>query len=65
MQIILNGRPREVACSHLDQLLAELGYRGTKVATAVNGAFVARQARAGTELRAGDSLEVIAPMQGG
>lgn len=65
MQIILNGTPRDVECSHLDQLLSELGYRETRVATAVNGAFVARQARAGTELRAGDRLEVIAPMQGG
>jgi sulfur carrier protein len=46
-------------------VLEELGYQGAKVATAVNGGFVARGLRAETRLREGDRVEVIAPMQGG
>ena len=65
MRIVLNGKPREVAGRRLDGVLEELGYQGAKVATAVNGRFVARGLRAETRLREGDRVEVIAPMQGG
>ena len=65
MRIVLNGKPREVAGGHLDRVLEELGYQGAAVATAVNGDFVGRTARAATELKDGDKVEVIAPMQGG
>ena len=65
MHIVLNGRPCEVVGARLDRVLEELGYQGAKVATAVNGAFVAKGARRTTALSDGDALEVIAPMQGG
>jgi sulfur carrier protein len=65
MRIVLNGKPCEVAGARLDGVLEELGYQGAKVATAVNGGFVARGLRAETRLREGDRVEVIAPMQGG
>ncbi|MBK0400327.1 sulfur carrier protein ThiS [Limibaculum sp. M0105] len=65
MTIILNGEPREIAARALDAALAELGYGGAHVATAVNGDFVPRGARAGVELNDGDRLEVLAPLQGG
>jgi sulfur carrier protein len=65
MQIVLNGKTRDVARDRLDGVLEELGYQGAKVATAVNGNFVARQARAATRLSDGDRVEVIAPLQGG
>lgn len=65
MQIVLNGKAREVGQARLDALLEELGYRGAKVATAVNGDFVARNARGRLVLKDGDRVEVIAPMQGG
>ncbi|MDT8344819.1 MAG: sulfur carrier protein ThiS [Thermohalobaculum sp.] len=65
MTIILNGEPRAVAAGALDAALAELGYGGAHVATAVNGEFVPRDARAGITLREGDRLEVLAPLQGG
>lgn len=65
MHIVLNGKPCEVSRGRLDAVLEELGYQGAKVATAVNGAFVARRARGETALNEGDTLEVIAPMQGG
>lgn len=65
MNILLNGEPREVESPRLDLILEHLGYGETAVATAVNGLFVARDARPTTELRDGDRLEVLAPMQGG
>jgi sulfur carrier protein len=65
MRIVLNGKPFEVTAGRLDSVLEELGYQGAKVATAVNGTFVARPARGTTHLNDGDALEVIAPMQGG
>jgi sulfur carrier protein len=65
MQIVLNGKTRDVRADRLDRLLEELGYQGAKVATAVNGDFVARPARGDLRLGEGDRIEVIAPMQGG
>jgi sulfur carrier protein len=65
MRIVLNGKSCEVAGARLDRVLEELGYRDAKVATAVNGNYVARKARVQTALAEGDRLEVIAPMQGG
>ncbi len=65
MRIVLNGKPCDVAGGRLDAVLEELGYQGAKVATAVNGDFVARRVRGDTALSDGDVLEVIAPMQGG
>lgn len=65
MRIVLNGKAREVTQERLDALLEELGYTGAKVATAVNGDFIARNIRAATRLKSGDRVEVIAPMQGG
>ena len=65
MNITLNGAAAEVTAKRLDALLDELGYSGKTVATAVNGDFVAREARGGITLTEGDRLEVVAPMQGG
>ncbi|GAB4391124.1 MAG: hypothetical protein Tsb0032_01400 [Kiloniellaceae bacterium] len=65
MRIVLNGKAREVREARLDALLEELGYAGAKVATAVNGDFIARNLRERTRLNDGDRVEVIAPMQGG
>ena len=49
----------------LADLLAEAGFGGLKVATAVNGDFVPERARAATTLADGDRVEVVAPRQGG
>ena len=65
MRIQLNGTEKELAASRLDEALDALGYRGAVIATAVNGRFVPAARRADTQLYAGDSLEVLAPMQGG
>ncbi len=65
MKIIINGRSAEVAATALDRVLIELGYGEARVATAVNGAFVAREMRIKCTLNQGDRLEVVTPRQGG
>jgi len=65
MTLLLNGQPREVAAATLAEALAELGYAGKVVATAINGDFVAARRREAVRLAEGDRLEVLAPMQGG
>lgn len=65
MKIVLNGEPAEIAADRLDTALDELGYTGAVVATALNGDFVPREARAETALTPGDRLEVLAPLKGG
>ena len=65
MIVQLNGERFETGATTLLALLEEAGYGAATVATALNGAFVAREARAETEVQAGDQVEVLAPMQGG
>jgi sulfur carrier protein len=65
MKIIINGKNTEVQATALDQLLVELGYGDSRVATAVNGAFVAQGHRADCTLSEADRLEVVTPRQGG
>lgn len=65
MRIFINGDQREVEPATLALALNALGYGGKKIATAVNGRFVAAPARQGIELQDGDKIEVVAPMQGG
>ena len=65
MTLLLNGAPREIAAKTLAEALAELGYAGRIVATAVNGDFVPARKRAEVILSDGDRIEVVAPMQGG
>ncbi|QDL93828.1 sulfur carrier protein ThiS (plasmid) [Paroceanicella profunda] len=65
MKIFLNGEPREIRASRLDEALTELGYADARVATALDGAFVPAPARPDTRLAPGCALEVLAPMQGG
>jgi len=65
MRIMHNGEAIEVNSKTLEAILDELGYAETVVATAVNGDFVPVTQRADTLLEPGDSIEVLAPMQGG
>ena len=65
MRIMHNGEAIEVNAKTLEAILDELGYAETVVATAVNGDFVPVTQRANTLLEPGDSIEVLAPMQGG
>ncbi|WP_336813598.1 sulfur carrier protein ThiS [Bosea sp. MMO-172] len=65
MTLLLNGAPQEIVARTLAEALAELGYGGRIVATAVNGDFVPARKRAETALNEGDRIEIVAPMQGG
>ena len=65
MKLLVNAQPREVQASDLDTALRELGFDSPAIATALNGAFVPRAARASATLSEGDRLEIVAPMQGG
>ncbi len=65
MQIDLNGQRRTTTARTLAALIAEQGFDAASVATALNGAFVPRGARAETPISEGAKVEVLAPMQGG
>jgi sulfur carrier protein len=63
--IHVNGEASETRARSLADLVAERGFAETAVATALNGEFVARHARAATQLSPGDRVEIVAPRQGG
>lgn len=63
--LTVNGGPVETAAASLADLLLELGYGGQRVATAVNGDFIAERQRQTVSLAAGDRIEVVAARQGG
>jgi sulfur carrier protein len=65
MRIFLNDDAHDIEPGSLADALEFLGLGGRKVATAVNGRFVAAPARPATKLADGDRIEVVAPMQGG
>lgn len=65
MRIFVNGDQHTIDPATLAAALDRLGYGGKKIATAVNGRFVAAAARPELKLADGDKVEVVAPMQGG
>lgn len=65
MKIIVNGEPADTRAGTLADLLSELGLKGAKVATALNGAMVRAVKRETTAISDGDRVEILAPMQGG
>ena len=65
MRVVVNGNEMEVASATIVDLLIEMGYEDMPVATAVNMAVVRKKDRAQTELKDGDRIEILVPMQGG
>jgi sulfur carrier protein len=65
MRVHLNGNDVDVAAATLFDVVAELGYDGAIVATALNKSFVPRTQRSGVALKDGDAIEIIMPMRGG
>ena len=65
MKIQLNGESLDTEHGDLAALVAALGHDADKVATAVDGMFVARQHRMKTPLPTGCSVDIVAPMEGG
>jgi sulfur carrier protein len=65
VQIILNGETFATDAKTLDELCARLGFAEAKIATAMNGSFVAAASRGMTPLAEADEIEIVAPRQGG
>jgi sulfur carrier protein len=69
MYLVLNGQTREFAQlappAHLQDLIAELGLKGDRVAIEHNGNIVPRAEWAGTLLTDGDRLEIVHFVGGG
>ena len=65
MAITVNGAPLELAPGSLAAILEALDYGDAIVATALNGDFGPAAERADTQVRDGDRVEILAPMQGG
>jgi sulfur carrier protein len=65
MRLVVNGQSQEVPAATLAEALQSLDLAEAKVATALNGEFVPRRARAATPVRDGDRIEILAPRQGG
>lgn len=65
MKITLNGEPVETDAPTLAALVENRGPTARVVATALNGNFVPAGARAQQPLAPGDTVEILAPMQGG
>ncbi|MGE0022342.1 MAG: sulfur carrier protein ThiS [Hyphomicrobium sp.] len=63
--ITLNGARLETGAATLADLVVEQGLADSKVATALNGEFVAAGRRAGTRLSHGDRIEIVSARQGG
>ena len=63
--VVVNGSDVETAAATLDELVAERGLSGMRVATARNGDFVPQRARAETALQPGDRIEIVSPRHGG
>lgn len=65
MQILVNGERHTTDANSLEALCKTLGFADAKIATALNGSFVAAAARATTRLSEADEVEIVAPRQGG
>ena len=65
ISITVNGQIVRTRSATLDDLLRERGLETQKVATAVNGDFVPKHARAETRLAPEDRIEVVSARQGG
>jgi sulfur carrier protein len=65
LQILLNGESVATDARNLDELCVKLGFAEARVATAVNGSFVAAAKRGQTPLAPKDEVEIVAPRQGG
>ena len=66
IDIRLDDRPHRVAAgTSLAALVESLGHAPADVASAVNGAFVPRAARAGRVLEGGDAVLLFKPIVGG
>ena len=65
MRIFLNGETTQTQAKTLGELCIALGHGLDKIATARNGDFVPAVQRGKTVIVENDSIEIVAPRQGG
>lgn len=65
-KLFLNGKEENLAdLKTVQDLLDQQGLEANSVAIALNGSFVPRSEYLSVEVKDGDELEVLVPMQGG
>jgi sulfur carrier protein len=65
ISLTVNGEARVTRAQTLADLIAAEDFGETRVATAVNGAFVPVRARGDRQLESGDRIEILSARQGG
>ena len=66
IEVIVNGQRKEVSSEmNVKQIIKELNYTQEGFALALNGTFVAISTYENTIIRDNDSIEILAPVQGG
>ena len=65
MVLTVNGERQEVAATTIPALLRELDYEGAFLVVAINHDVVQRRRWDEVELKAGDTIEIVTPRQGG
>ena len=63
--VTVNGEGRSAAGMTVEQLLASEGYESGRIAVELNGDIVPKSRYAATELRDGDTVEVVRFVGGG
>jgi len=66
IEVIVNGKRTEISSEmNVKQIIKELNYTQEGFALALNGTFVAIATYENTIIRDNDSIEILAPVQGG
>jgi len=66
IEVVVNGKRTEVSSEmNVTQIIKELNYTQKGFALALNGTFVAIATYENTIIRDNDSIEILAPVQGG
>lgn len=66
ISIILNGKELQFSENQmLNSALSEWGYEGKNIAIAINETFIPRSQYVQTEIKNGDSIEIVSPLEGG
>ena len=65
MRLTINSDLHQIDAKYLSDVLALLEFEGKWLATAVNGELINHDQRQHCQLKDGDHIEVLAPMQGG
>lgn len=66
IEIIVNGKRKNIpAALNIKEAIRALNYTGEGFALALNGTFVALSTYEATIVRDNDSIEILAPVQGG